>query len=300
MTAARLPDATTLGAVTLQVGDLARSLAWYTEVLGARVLTQAAADGASPARASLGAFGADTPLLHLVERPGARPAPSRGRLGLYHVAWLLPDRAALGRFLAHVAQRGERVGSADHLVSEALYLQDPDNLGVEVYCDRPRGEWTVAQGRVAMASLPIDARGLLQAAAGAPWTGLPAGTVIGHVHLHVGDLEASTRFYRDVLGLAVTQDGYPGAVFLSAGGYHHHLGTNVWAGADAVAAPATESRLLEWTVCVPAAADVAAVRARVESGADGATANGVTDDAAAPLRLADPWGTCVVVRAAHP
>ena len=290
----QLPDATSLGAVTLRVGDLSRSIAWYTEVLGARVLSQHAAHDHVAATATLGAHGDDTPLLHLVERPGARPAPSRGRLGLYHVAWLLPDRAALGRFLAHVAQRGERVGSADHLVSEALYLQDPDNLGVEVYRDRPRAEWTVERGTVAMASLPLDARGLLRDAAGAAYTGLPAGTRIGHVHLHVGDLTVSTRFYRDVLGLSVTQDGYPGAVFLSAGGYHHHLGTNEWAGPGAVAATEADAALLQWTVQVPDTEALGALRARARAeGVAVATATG--GDGNEVLMLPDPWGTHVAV-----
>jgi catechol 2,3-dioxygenase len=314
---ALLPAATTLGAVTLQVADLARSLAWYTEVLGARVLARVAPGPSSPATASLGAPGDDSPLLHLVERPGARPAPSRGRLGLYHVAWLLPDRAALGRFLAHLARRGERVASADHLVSEALYLQDPDNLGVEVYRDRPRAEWTVTDGSVSMASLPLDARGLLRAAGGAPYDGLPAGTVIGHVHLHVGDLAAGTNFYRDVLGLAVTNDMYPGAVFLAAGGYHHHLGTNVWAGAGAAPAGPDDACLLEWTVRVPGSEDVEAVRARAraagvpvlegppddragDEGApdDRAGDGGVPERPAASVALVDPWGTRVTVVAA--
>ena len=288
----QLPDATSLGAVTLRVGDLSRSIAWYTEVLGARVLSQHAAHDHVAATATVGAHGDDTPLLHLVERSGARPAPSRGRLGLYHVAWLLPDRAALGRFLAHLAQRGERVGSADHLVSEALYLQDADNLGVEVYRDRPRAEWTVERGTVAMASLPLDARGLLRDAAGAAYTGLPAGTRIGHVHLHVGDLAVSTRFYRDVLGLSVTQDGYPGAVFLSAGGYHHHLGTNEWAGPGAVAASAEDAALLQWTVQVPHTAELDALRERAM--AAGVAVDGDGDQS---LTMADPWGTRVTVQA---
>ncbi|MCU0616986.1 MAG: VOC family protein [Gemmatimonadaceae bacterium] len=297
MSLSLLPDATSLGAVTLRVADLSRSIAWYTEVLGARVLSQHDAHHAVAATATLGAHGDDTPLLQLVERPGARPAPSRGRLGLYHVAWLLPDRAALGRFLAHVAQRGERVGSADHLVSEALYLQDPDNLGVEVYRDRPRAEWTVEQGRVAMASLPLDARGLLRDAAGAPYTGLPAGTRIGHVHLHVGDLTESTRFYRDVLGLSVTQDGYPGAVFLSAGGYHHHLGTNEWAGPGAVPATEDDAALLQWTVEVPHAEALDALRARAR--AAGVAVAAVAGEGGDALMLADPWGTHVTAHAAR-
>jgi catechol 2,3-dioxygenase len=279
---ATLPDATNVGAVALQVADLTRSIAWYRDVLGARVLSH---DGT---HATLGAHGDDTPLLALHECVGAAPMPSRGRLGLFHVAWLLPDRAALGRFLVHVLARGEPLGSADHLVSEAFYLQDPDGLGVEVYADRPRDVWQWQGREVAMASLPIDAAGLQTAAAGEPWAGLPRGSRIGHVHLHVGALDRSTAFYRDVLGLAVTNAGYPGAVFLAAGGYHHHLGTNIWAGTQAVAVSAQDARLLWWELVVPDEASVAAVASRAE-------AAGVpsTHDAADRLVLADPWGTRV-------
>lgn len=286
--ASRLPASTRVGTVALQVADLQRSLAWYRDVLGARLLTR------TDAMATLGAVGQEAPLLELHERVGAAPMPARGRLGLFHVAWLLPDRAALGRFLVHASTRGEPMGSADHLVSEALYLQDPDGLGVEVYADRPRTEWQVQGGEVQMASLPIDAAALQRAAAGARWTGLPEGSRIGHVHLHVGDLQRSTAFYRDVVGLGVTNTRYPGAVFLAAGDYHHHLGTNTWAGSAAVAVSEHDARLLWWELRVPdaVAVDAVAERAQVHAG-DGGT----------PGRhrvvLTDPWGTCVHVVAEH-
>jgi catechol 2,3-dioxygenase len=278
----RLPASTRVGAVALQVADLARSLAWYRDLLGARVLTR------SDTTATLGAAGHEVPLLELHERAGAAPMPSRGRLGLFHVAWLLPDRAALGRFFGHAIACGEPLGSADHLVSEALYLQDPDGLGVEVYADRPSASWPMQGDEVQMASLPIDAPGLQHAASGAPWTGLPDGSRIGHVHLHVGDLARSTAFYRDVVGLGVTNTRYPGAVFLAAGRYHHHLGTNTWAGSSAVAAAEHDARLLWWELRVPDRATVDAVRDRARVlGGDGGAA--VRDG----LALADPWGTRV-------
>ena len=275
---------TRLGGVSLAVADLSRSLDWYTQLLGARVLTHEAGV------AMLGAAEHDTVLLTLHERPGVRPMPSRGRLGLFHVAWLLPDRASLGRFLSHAAARGEAIGSADHLVSEALYLTDPDGLGVEVYVDRPRTEWTVQDGQVAMASLPLDARGVVAAGGGAPWAGMPAGTTIGHVHLHVGDLQRGATFYRDVLGFAVTNGAYPGALFLAADGYHHHLGTNTWAGPNAVAVDDGFARLLHWEVRVPALSHLDAVVARA------ARADWPTERLAeARLALRDPWGTRVDV-----
>lgn len=279
-----LPESTHIGAVALQVADLDRSVAWYRDVIGARVIRH---DGT---RATLGAHGDDRTLLELHECVGAAPMPSRGRLGLFHVAWLLPDRAALGRFLVHALARGEPLGSADHLVSEAFYLHDPDGLGVEVYADRPRAEWRMQGHEVEMASLPIDASGLQAAAVGAPWAGLPAGSCIGHVHLHVGDLDRSTTFYRDVLGLGVTNARYPGAVFLAAGGYHHHLGTNIWAGANAVAVSEPDARLLWWELVVP---DVATVQdAETRARTAGAP---VRRDASDRLVLSDPWGTSLRV-----
>jgi len=280
----RLPAATRIGTVALQVADLARSIAWYGDVLGARVLAHDATT------ATLGAFGGDVPLLELHERADAAPMPSRGRLGLFHVAWLLPDRAALGRFLLHALRRGEPLGSADHLVSEALYLQDPDGLGVEVYADRPRTAWRVQGDEVQMASLPLDAAGLQVAAAGVPWTGLPEGSVIGHVHLHVGDLARSTAFYRDVVGLGVTNTRYPGAVFLAAGDYHHHLGTNTWAGPAAVAVSEHDARLLWWELRLPDAAAVDAVGDRARAHGWGGGSPGRHR-----LTLTDPWGTGVHV-----
>lgn len=281
---ATLPDDTHVGAVALQVADLTRSIAWYRDVIGARVLSH------NGTHATLGAHGDDATLLALHEHAGAAPMPSRGRLGLFHVAWLLPDRAALGRFLVHVLARREPLGSADHLVSEALYLQDPDGLGVEVYADRPRAEWQWQGREVAMASLPIDAAGLQTAAAGEPWAGLPRGSRIGHVHLHVGALDRSTAFYRDVLGLEVTNSRYPGAVFLAAGGYHHHLGTNTWAGPQAAPPSAHDARLLWWELVVPDDGAMADVEARAVS----ATTQ-TRRAASGMLEVIDPWGTCVRV-----
>lgn len=279
-----LPATTRLGAVRLQVADLERSVRWYRDVLGARLLHREGPD------ASMGAAESDEPLLTLHEHAGAEPMPSRGRLGLFHVAWLLPDRASLGRFLAHVTERRVPVGSADHLVSEALYLQDPDGLGVEVYADRPRERWSYDGASVQMASLPIDAPGLLLEGRRARFDGLPAGTCIGHVHLHVGDLDESTRFYRDVIGLGVTNTSYPGAVFLAAGGYHHHLGTNTWAGKTAVPPGEGDARLLAWTVHVPEVRHVDAAQARCER-----AGVGCERIAPAELRVTDPWGTAVVI-----
>lgn len=279
---ARLPDHARLGGVHLQVADLDSSVAWYRDGIGAQVLRQ------KGHVASLGAHGDPTALLTLHGHPGASPMPSRGRLGLFHVAWLLPDRASLGRLISHVAARGEHVGSADHLVSEALYLQDPDGLGVEVYADRPRSSWNVSRGQVEMASLPLDVAGLVRAGGSVTHDGLPRGTTIGHVHLHVGDLEASTAFYRDVIGFDVTQSAYPGARFLSAGGYHHHLGTNTWAGANALPPAAGDAQLLRWDLVLSSHDEREQVTRRAQAAGVELRAE---DDGS--ISLADPWGTRV-------
>jgi catechol 2,3-dioxygenase len=281
----RLPDALRLGRVRLQVADLERSLAWYGQVLGMRVLHRAGNE------AALGTQDGETTLVELVEKTGANPVPRRGRLGLYHFAVLLPDRAALGRFVAHLAEIGERAGASDHLVSEALYLTDPDGLGIEVYADRPRSAWRAdAQRQLVMATEPLDLQSLVRAAAGEPWTGMPAGTVIGHVHLFVGDLGVAEAFYHAALGLDKVVWSYPGALFLSAGGYHHHLGVNTWA---AGAAPATDddARLLEWDIVLPSASDVAAaLDSLAAAGYDVAREH----DAGTAC---DAWGTALRVRA---
>lgn len=278
----RLPAATRLGRVRLQVADLGRSLGFYEGVLGLRVLDRDAG------RATLGAQGEERPLVELREKPGARPVPQHGRLGLYHVAYLLPDRAALGRFVRHLAGLGQRVGSADHLVSEALYLSDPDGLGVEVYADRPRERWRLDGRQIAMATDPLDVQALVAAAGEDAWAGAPAGASVGHVHLHVGDLDRAAAFYHAGLGLDKIVWGYPGALFLSAGGYHHHLGTNVWA-AGAPPAGEDDARLLDWTLVLPDASDVEAATESL------AAAGYRADDAHRPgtRRVADPWGTAL-------
>ena len=284
----RLPAATHLGQVVLQVSGLDTSLAFYQEVLGFRVLAR---DGS---RAMLAPQGSDQALIELRERPGARPVPRRGCLGLYHFAILLPDRASLGRFVRHLADLGARAGAGDHLVSEAFYLQDPDNLGIEVYADRPRSTWRRIGRELMMATDPVDAAGLLAAAGDERWSGMPAGTTLGHVHLHVGDLARAADFYGDGLGLDRTAWRYPGALFFAAGGYHHHLGTNTWATETRPAAE-DEARLLEWEVLVPSLGDA---RAALESlAAAGAPVERLTDGGVAR----DPWGTLLRVRATeHP
>jgi len=276
----RLPAATRLGSVRLQVADLARSLDYYQKVLGLSVADR------STSAASLAAHGDDTVLIELRERPGARPVPRRGRLGLYHYAILLPDRASLGRLIAHLSSIGAYAGMSDHLVSEAIYLTDPDGLGIEVYADRPRSTWQHDARQLAMATNPLDVRSLTEAAGGDQWTGMPAGTKIGHVHLHVANIERAEAFYHEALGFDKVVWSYPGALFLSAGGYHHHLGTNTWA-AEAPLAEENDARLLEWTVVVPTAADAEAAAGSLEAGGHSVQA----DSDRQSWSTRDPWGT---------
>ncbi len=251
----RLPADMRLGAVRLQVADLDRSAEYYQRVLGLGVL-ESTADCAV-----LTAQGDKTALVELVELRHATPVPRRGRLGLYHFALLLPDRPSLGRFLTHLGVLGEYAGMADHLVSEALYLTDPDGLGIEVYADRPRSTWRTQGGALAMATDPLDLEDLIRSGGGQPWSGAPPGTRMGHVHLYVGDLERAAAFYHVGLGLDRIVLDFPGALFMSAGGYHHHLGTNIWAAGAPVAAEG-DARLLEWIVVLPGQSQVDARRHR--------------------------------------
>ncbi len=279
----RLPDSTRLGRVVLQVADLQRSLDYYQRVLGLAVLDRQAG------RAWLGPAGARDPLVELRERPGAAPVPGRGRLGLYHFALLLPDRAALGRFLRHLTTLGERAGMSDHRVSEAIYLTDPDGLGIEVYADRPRETWRRDGDQLAMATDPLDVTSVLEAGGSAPWTGAPAGTTLGHVHLFVGDLARARTFYHEGLGFDLMVWSYPGALFLSAGGYHHHLGVNTWAAGAEPAGP-DDARLVEWEVLLPDQPAVAAAFGSLR-------ASGFAVDATSTDGLAiDPWRTPLRIR----
>lgn len=276
----RLPDALRLGAVRLQVADLARSQEYYDRVLGLRPVAQ------QPGSATLAPPDDPlTPLVELVERPGARAPHPQSLLGLYHFAILLPDRAALGRLVAHLSRSGERAGASDHLVSEALYLRDPDGLGIEVYADRPRSAWVAVDGQLRMATDPLDGDSLLRASMGEPWQGMPAGATMGHVHLHVGEIDVATRFYHVGLGLDRMVWSYPGALFLSAGGYHHHLGVNTWAGADASRPGPGDAQLLEWRIVLPDPADLVAAAESLVAAGFSATREG---DA---WVTADPWGT---------
>jgi catechol 2,3-dioxygenase len=183
-----------------------------------------------------------------------------------------------------------RIGMADHLVSEALYLSDPDGLGIEVYADRPRASWSHQERELAMATDPLDIHGVIAAGGGQPWSQAPAGTTLGHVHLHVGNLAAAEGFYHRGIGLEKMVWSYPGALFLAAGGYHHHLGLNTWSAGPSPGE--NEAKLLAWELIVPTSADASRVGRQLE-----AQQVAIEEDANG-VHAVDPWGTRVVVRAA--
>ena len=277
----RLPNAAHPGAVHLQVSDMRRALEYYERVLGLR------AHDVSHTSAVLRPHGDERPLVTLQTRPGVTEA-RRGAFGLYHFAILLPDRSALGRFASHVASLNLRVGMADHLVSESLYLSDPDGLGIEVYADRPRDTWRHHDREVAMATDPLDIQSVMAAGRGVSWTGAPEGTTMGHVHLHVGNMADSEAFYHRALGFDKTMWNYPGALFMSAGGYHHHLGTNTWAPGPAPSAD--HARLLEWELLVPSHEDTgAAAKSLRDAGYN-------VEHGGEDLAVVDPWGTRLRIR----
>lgn len=240
--------------MALRVSSLDRSLAFYAGVLGLRVLHRA--DGTATLGADRG------PVLTLHEHAHARPRPARST-GLYHVALLVPSRAHLGAALHALAGYGHPLeGAADHAVSEALYLSDPDGIGLEIYADRPRERWPYRDGELALVTDRLDVAALLRepAPAGPP---LGTGLRVGHVHLQVADLAAAEAFYCGVLGFDVMSRWGASALFIAAGGYHHHIGLNTWAGVGAPPAPADAAGLVHFTIRLPDADALAAVGARV-------------------------------------
>jgi catechol 2,3-dioxygenase len=271
-----------LGPVHLTVSDLSRSVEYYRQAIGLRLL------GEGSRRAALGA--GDRELLALVEESGA--SGSIGYIGLYHFALLVPARPDLAAWLAHAARdRVHLVGLSDHFVSEAIYLSDPDGHGIEIYWDRPRDVW---EGQVAarMTTLPLDVDSLLGELAdpaSAPFDGLPTGTVMGHVHLKVANIADTVVFYRDDLGFDLMAELGQQAAFLSAGGYHHHIGANTWESAGAGPPPPGSAALRHATIVLSEADDLERLRRRLESRGRSVAVN------ADGIRVRDPSGNLLVL-----
>lgn len=230
-----------VGEVTIKVKSLEYALTFYQTIIGFQVLEK------TDRKAVLTTNG-KTPLLTL-EQPDDVIPKAEGRSGLYHFAILLPTRADLSVFLRHLLQTGYPLGAADHYVSEALYLNDPDGNGIEVYRDRPSAQWKWNNGLVEMATEQLDGDGIL-AESDAEWNGLPADTVMGHIHLHVADLKKAEEFYTKGLGFKIVSY-YPQAAFVSTGSYHHHIAINTWQGEGAPAAPKNSVGLNWYTLVFP-------------------------------------------------
>jgi len=260
MTDFRLPQQTHLGGVRLRVTHLDRALAFYQDILGLALVER------SGGKAVLSARAEGPALVTLIELPGAVPKPP-GTTGLFHVAIRVPQRADLGRLLRRLGEAGWPLhGASDHGVSEALYLADPDGSGLELYRDRPREQWAWQGDQVAMVTGWLDVRGLLAEADDSPWQGIAEGADIGHVHLSVSSLRQAEAFYADLLGFDVMQRSYPGALFMAAGGYHHHLGANVWGAPRLVPPPDDAVGLLDFEIVIPDAAAWQAAVERLEQG----------------------------------
>jgi catechol 2,3-dioxygenase len=292
MPAPPIDPGTRIGPVRLAVQDVLRVRAFYEDVIGLQALAQ---DGEPPPWDSdeLALGGADgIPLVEL--DGGADVSPrARGASGLFHLALLYPSRAELARALRRVVDVEWMLdGASDHLVSEALYLSDPEGNGIELYRDRPREEWTHEEGgELRMATLPLDVRALLYDAPEEAVEGpVPAGTRMGHVHLQVADLGPAEGFYNGLLGFDVIVRGYPGALFLSAGGYHHHIGLNTWASRGGPPnAPRTRG-LDRFTITLPSADAIAPIAARL---ADAGVATRDADGGG--LLVSDPFGNDVLL-----
>jgi catechol 2,3-dioxygenase len=230
--------------VKIKVANLERSLNYYQKVIGFKILEQTATTAILTADGKTGLLSMEQP---------ENVVPKQGRTtGLYHFALLLPQRLDLADIVNHVIQNGVQLGSSDHLVSEALYLSDPDGNGIEIYVDRAPSEWDWNNGEVAMTVDPLDFADLLSSGKqGQGWNGLPAGTIMGHIHLHVSELQNAEEFYTKGLGFEVVSRFGTQALFISTGKYHHHIGLNTWAGVGAPIPPANSTGLESFTLVLP-------------------------------------------------
>ncbi len=279
-----VPPSTDIGLVSLSIPDLSRSLRFYTESLGLSVFAR----DATTARLGAG----ENEFLALTQVPGARLYPRT--TGMYHMAILVPSRLELARVIQHFADTNTSLGgAADHLVSEALYLADPDENGIEIYRDRPRSEWEFSGGEVKMATAPLDLDGILGELAGnrREWNGIAPETRVGHIHLKVASLPDSVAFYRDIIGFELMARFGPGAAFLSAGGYHHHIGMNTWESLGAPPPPPDAIGLRYFTIRMEDHKGIQELKTRLTN------ARIAFEDGSYGIQVRDPSGNQVVFAA---
>jgi catechol 2,3-dioxygenase len=288
VTRSNISPGTKIGSVDLRVRDIQRSREFYENVLGMHVLE---ADGSTLA------LGVDAgPVLVKLQADRDAAQRPRGTTGLYHFAILLPDRRELAIVLRRLLQNSYPLqGASDHYVSEAVYLADPEGNGIEVYADRPKDTWFTPEGEMRMGTVALDVDDLLSTIGGSGpvQASLPDGTRMGHIHLHVADLEAAIKFYRDLIGFDLMMLYGPSAGFLSAGGYHHHIGLNTWAGVGAPQPPEGSTGLVEYSILVPERGELESIAERAgKSGFD-------TVMSADALKLVDPSGIGVRLASAQ-
>ncbi|EHT9643347.1 TPA: VOC family protein [Listeria monocytogenes] len=242
---AEISEELRLGEVVLNVGHLKEMAGFYQEVIGLKLLEE------NERMVRLGVSGSDEALLVLKKIDNA-VVPEVPRIGLFHTAFLLPTRESLADVLLHLAKSGYPIdGAGDHAYSEALYLHDIEGNGIEIYADRPKAEWMRdSDGNLPMVTEQVDVDSLLQIATDEPFTGMPNGTIIGHVHLQVADADKAEQFYKEALGMKLTT-AIPSARFFAAGDYHHHIGSNVWAGRNLELLQENETGLAWFTIITP-------------------------------------------------
>ncbi|ENE8217875.1 VOC family protein [Listeria monocytogenes] len=242
---AEISEELRLGEVVLNVGHLKEMAGFYQEVIGLKLFEE------NERMVRLGVSGSDEALLVLKKIDNA-VVPEVPRIGLFHTAFLLPTRESLADVLLHLAKSGYPIdGAGDHAYSEALYLHDIEGNGIEIYADRPKAEWMRdGDGNLPMVTEQVDVDSLLQIATDEPFTGMPNGTIIGHVHLQVADADKAEQFYKEALGMKLTT-AIPSARFFAAGDYHHHIGSNVWAGRNLELLQENETGLAWFTIITP-------------------------------------------------
>ncbi|WP_146153660.1 VOC family protein [Adhaeribacter arboris] len=258
-----LPAATCIAQVTLRTHQLPVLTRFYEQIIGLQVIQL------EPSKAYLSAAGQE-PALLVLEQDDTAPRHNPRQPGLFHVAYLVPNRLELARWWQHFSQTNWPVqGFGDHLVSEAIYLADPDGNGIEIYADCPRSTWPIQNGQVQMTTEPVDIASLMRElpVPDKPWTGMAAETHIGHIHLQVSNLNQARLFYHQLLGFTVMQESYPGALFVAAGGYHHHIGLNTWRSRAASARNPEATGLASFVIKLPEASALTQLTTRLQEAA---------------------------------